>query len=67
MGKIKIAPNYSVVIEGKKYNQGEIVEVTDTSKYIGKKYAIIIEKSLEKKISEEKEIPREKSKSKGKK
>lgn len=45
MGEIKIAPNYSIVINGKKYTQGEIVKVADTSKYEGKKYAIIIKKS----------------------
>lgn len=45
MGEIKIAPNFSMVINGKKYNQGEIVEVEDTSKFEGKKFAIIIKKS----------------------
>lgn len=55
MGEIKIAPNYSIVINGKKYTQGEIVKVADTSKYEGKKYAIIIKKS-EVAIKEEEEL-----------
>lgn len=45
MGKIKIAPNYSVFIDGTRYDQNEVVEVEDTSKYIGKRYAIILEAS----------------------
>lgn len=58
MGEIKIAPNYSIVINGKKYTQGEIVKVADTSKYEGKKYAIIIKKS-EVAIKEEEELEEE--------
>lgn len=49
MGKIKIAPTYSVMIDGKRYKPDSIVEVEDTSKYIGKRYAIILEESTFKK------------------
>ena len=49
MGKIKIAPNYSVFINGIKRVQNEVVEVEDTSRYIGKRYAIILEESTPKK------------------
>lgn len=49
MGKIKIAPNYSVFINGIKRVQNEVVEVEDTSRYIGKRYAIILEESTSKK------------------
>lgn len=49
MGKIKIAPNYSVFIDGTRHDQNEVVEVEDTSKYIGKKYIIILEESNPKK------------------
>lgn len=45
MGKIKIVPPYSVVINKKRYKPDSIVEVEDTSKYIGKRYAIILETS----------------------
>lgn len=61
MGKIKVASNYSLIIEGKKHCQGEIVEVVDTSKYIGKKYATIIEET--EKIEK---TPKEKIKGKNK-
>jgi hypothetical protein len=57
MGKIKIAPNYSVFIDGVRYDQNETVEVEDTSKYIGKKYVIILEES-----NSEKEDKKETSK-----
>lgn len=57
MGKIKIAPNYSVFINGIKRVQNEVVEVEDTSRYIGKRYAIILEES-----TPEKENKKESSK-----
>nr|DAJ69846.1 MAG TPA: hypothetical protein [Caudoviricetes sp.] len=60
MGKIKIAPNYSVFINGIKRVQNEVVEVEDTSRYIGKRYAIILEESTPKK--EDKEDKKETSK-----
>lgn len=52
MGKIKVAPNYSIVMGDKKYLQGETIEVEDTRKFENKKYAFVIEKSVP---SEEKE------------
>lgn len=55
MGKVKVAPNYSIVIGDKKYLQGETFEVEDTRKFENKKYAFVIEKSepSEEKIDEE--------------
>lgn len=52
MGKIKVAPNYSIVMGDKKYLQGETIEVEDTRKFENKKYAFVIEESVP---SEEKE------------
>ncbi|WP_294763800.1 hypothetical protein [uncultured Fusobacterium sp.] len=55
MGKVKVAPNFSIVIGDKKYLQGETFEVEDTRKFENKKYAFVIEKSepSEEKIDEE--------------
>lgn len=52
MGKIKVAPNFSIVMGDKKYLQGETIEVEDTKKFENKKYVFVIEKSVP---SEEKE------------
>ncbi|WP_294658447.1 hypothetical protein [uncultured Fusobacterium sp.] len=67
MGKIKVAPNYSIVMGDKKYLQGETIEVEDTRKFENKKYAFVIEKSVpseekEDEVIEETPIPEEEEK-----